>query len=231
MPALGPDLQAALWLSTELAVLLVPAYVLGAAWLGWLLVFKLRRNAWLDALVTVPVVFPPVVIGFALLWLLGRETPIGQALHALHVSPVFHFSGLWLAAFVAGLPLAVKPLQTALQIQPRSLHETALTLGCKPRCAYWRVHLPLALPALLAGLLLALARGMGEVGISLMLGGNILGRTETLSLAVFNAVTTSETAQAALGSALLGGFSLLLFAAIRILQTRELRHHDVLQPR
>lgn len=218
MPALGPDLQAALWLSTELAVLLVPAYVLGAAWLGWLLVFKLRRNAWLDALVTVPVVFPPVVIGFALLWLLGRETPLGQALHALHVSPVFHFSGLWLAAFVAGLPLAVKPLQTALQVQPRSLHETALTLGCKPRCAYWRVHLPLA-------------RGIGEVGISLMLGGNILGRTETLSLAVFNAVTTSETAQAALGSALLGGFSLLLFAAIRILQTRELRHHDVLQPR
>ena len=231
MPALAPDMQAALWLSTRLAVLLVPAYVLGAALLAWLLVFRLERSAWLDALVTVPVVFPPVVIGFALLWLLGRETPLGQLLLAWHVSPVFHFSGLWLAAFIAGLPLAVKPLQTALQTQPRALHETALTLGCRPRCAYLRVHLPLALPALLSGLLLALARGMGEVGISLMLGGNILGRTETLSLAVFNAVTTTETAQAALGSALLGAFSLLLFTAIRFLQHHELRHHDVLQPR
>lgn len=222
---------APLMLSARLALVLLPAYLLGAALLAWLLVFRLRRSAWLDALVTVPVVFPPVVIGFVLLWACGRETALGRALRLVNADPVFHASGLWLAALIAGLPLAVKPLQSALQTQPRALHETALTLGCRPWAAYWLVHLPLAMPALLGGLLLALARGMGEVGISLMLGGNIIGRTETLSLAVFNAVTTGDTAQAARGSIALGVFSLLLFVLIRHFQQRQLRrNHDAFQP-
>jgi molybdate transport system permease protein len=134
---------------------------------------------------------------------------------------VFSFAGLWLAAFISGLPLAVKTLQTALQTQPRELHETALTLGCKPFSAFWLVHLPIARVALLTGVLLALARGMGEVGISLMLGGNILGRTETLSLAIFNAVTAGELQQGAVLSVLLGGFCLALFGLVHLLQPRR----------
>jgi molybdate transport system permease protein len=150
--------------------------------------------------------------------LLGRQTPLGQTLAAWHLGFVFSFLGLWLAAFVAGLPLVVKTLQAALQMQPRELHETALTLGCKPFAAFWLVHLPIARTALLTGVLLALARGMGEVGISLMLGGNILGRTETLSLAIFNSVTAGDYQQSALLSALLGGFCLGLLALVRWLQ-------------
>ncbi len=230
MSALTPDAWAALWLSTQIAVLVLPAYALAAVLLGYALQFGLRRPAWLDALITIPLVFPPVVIGFGLLWLLGRESPLGRALRQIGVDFVFTFPGLLLAAFIAGLPLAVKTLQTALQTHPRVWHEVALTLGRGPVNAYLTMHLPIALPALLGGLLLALARGMGEVGISLMLGGNILGRTETLSLAIFNTVTTGDYAQAAWLSALLGGFSLLLFVAVRLLQNKELAKHDVFHP-
>ncbi|MGC8807369.1 MAG: molybdate ABC transporter permease subunit [Thiomonas sp.] len=230
MPALTPDAWAALWLSTQIAVLALPAYALAAVLLCYALQFGLRRPAWLDAVVTIPLVFPPVVIGFGLLWLLGRESLLGRWLQTLGINFIFTFPGLLLAAFIAGLPLAVKTLQTALQTHPRVWHEVALTLGRGPRNAYLTMHLPIALPALLGGLLLALARGMGEVGISLMLGGNILGRTETLSLAIFNTVTTGDYAQAGLLSALLGAFSLVLFVAVRMLQNKELAKHDVLHP-
>lgn len=212
---------AALWLSTRLALTVAPAYLLVGALLAWALVFGLKRPGWLDALVTVPIAFPPVVLGFGLLWLLGRQSPLGHWLQTVGVDFVFSFAGLWLAAFISGLPLAVKTLQTALQTQPRELHETALTLGCKPFAAFWLVHLPIARVALLTGVLLALARGMGEVGISLMLGGNILGRTETLSLAIFNAVTAGELQQGAVLSVLLGGFCLALFGLVHLLQPRR----------
>lgn len=181
MPALTPETWAALWLSAKIAVFALPAYALAAVLLCYALQFGLKHPAWLDALVTVPLVFPPVVIGFGLLWLLGRESLLGRGLQTLGINLIFTFPGLLLAAF-------------------------------------------------LAGLLLALARGMGEVGISLMLGGNILGRTETLSLAIFNAVTAGDYAQAGLLSALLGGFSLVLFIAVRVLQNKELAKRDVLHP-
>lgn len=217
---LSEDALAALWLSARLALWVTPAYVVVGALLAWALVFGLKRPGWLDALVTIPIAFPPVVIGFALLWLLGRQAVLGQTLATLGFGFVFSFPGLWLAAFIAGLPLVVKTLQTALQTQPREMHETALTLGCKPFAAFWLVHLPIARAALFTGVLLALARGMGEVGISLMLGGNILGRTETLSLAIFNSVTTGDYRQGALLSGLLGGFCLSLLALVRWVQPK-----------
>lgn len=230
MPPWNGQDWAALWLSLKIAALVVPAYALAAIVLCYALQFGLRRPGWLDALVTLPLMFPPVVIGFVLLWLLGRQSPLGQALGVIGIEVVFSFWGLWLAAFIAGLPLAVKTLQTALQTHPRDWHEVAITLGRSPRNVYLTLHLHAAAPALLGGLMLALARGMGEVGISLMLGGNIIGRTETLSLAIFNTVTTGDYAQAAWLSALLGGFSLLLFVAVRWLQSKELAKHDVLHP-
>ncbi|MDR3369522.1 ABC transporter permease subunit [Rhodoferax sp.] len=217
---LSGDALAALWLSVRLALWVLPAYVLAGSLLAWALVFGLKRPGWLDALVTLPIAFPPVVIGFVLLWLLGRQTALGQLLATMDISFVFSFAGLWLAAFISGVPLVVKTLQAALEMQSRDMHETALTLGCTPFAAFWLVHLPIARSALLTGVLLALARGMGEVGISLMLGGNILGRTETLSLSIFNSVTTGDYRQGAVLSGLLGGVCLSLLALVRWLQPR-----------
>ncbi len=185
---LSPDAWHAVWLSVKVAALTAPAYVLAAVVLAYALQFGLRRSAWLDALMTVPLVFPPVVIGFAPLRLLGRESPVGQALHALGVNLVFTLPGLWLTPFIVGLPLA-------------------------------------------GGLALAMVRGLGEVGISLMLGGDIIGRTETLSLTIFNAVMNGNNADGGWLSAPLGVASLLLFLGVRAYQNRELAKHDVLHPR
>lgn len=175
-----------------------------------------RGKALLDALVTVPLVFPPIVIGYALLLLLGREgwllawLPQEWRLHW-----VFSETGLVIAAVAAGLPLMVKPSQAAFAEIDESLREVAATLGARPWQVFMKIELPQARLGILAGLVLAAGRAMGEVGISLMLGGNISGRTETLSLAVYNHVLGSETDCASALSLVLTGVAALAFFLLR----------------
>lgn len=140
-------------------------------------------------LVTLPLVFPPIVLGYGILLLLGRNGWLTQGLPAaLQPEVIFTHTGLVVAALVAGLPLMVKPTQNAFaSVSPR-LREAAALLGHTPWQTFWRVELPLARRGLAAGLMLASGRALGEVGLSLMLGGNIVGRTETLSLAIYNQV-------------------------------------------
>jgi molybdate transport system permease protein len=142
-----------------------------------------------DFLVSVPLVFPPIATGFILLMLLGRHGPLRGV---LPVDMVFAFPGLVLASVISGLPLLVKPVEAALRSQGRRLTEVAAVLGKTP----WQTFLLVLLPAIrrpvLAGWLLALCRSMGEVGVTLMLGGNIVGRTNTLSLEIYNCVFTGE---------------------------------------
>ena len=128
----------------------------------------------LHALVTLPLVFPPIVLGYGLLLLLGRQGWLAQWLPpALQPAVVFTPAGLVIAAFVAGLPLMVKPVQAAFAgIAPR-VREAAALLGHRPWSVFWRIDLPLARRGIAAGLVLAGGRGLGEVGLSLMLGGNI----------------------------------------------------------
>ena len=164
--------------------------------LAWLLARRaFPGKALLDALVTLPLVFPPIVIGYALLLLLGREGWLMAWLPPdWRPHWVFSETGLVIAAVVAGLPLMVKPAQAAFAEVDDALREAALSLGARPWRVILRIDLPLARLGILAGLVLAAGRATGEVGISLMLGGNIAGRTETLSLAVYNHVLGSETA-------------------------------------
>lgn len=175
-----------------------------------------RGKALLDALVTVPLVFPPIVIGYALLLLLGRE---GWLLAWLpqewRPHWVFSETGLVIAAVAAGLPLMVKPSQAAFAEIDESLREVAATLGARPWQVFMKIELPQARLGILAGLVLAAGRAMGEVGISLMLGGNISGRTETLSLAVYNHVLGSETDCASALSLVLTGVAALAFFLLR----------------
>ena len=185
--------------------------------LAWLLA---RRNflgrGLLDALVTLPLVFPPIVLGYGLLLLLGRQGWLAQWLpDALRPDIVFTQTGLVVAAFIAGLPLMVKPAQAAFAgVSPR-LREAAATLGHRPWSVFWRVDLPLARRGVAAGLILAGGRGLGEVGLSLMLGGNIAGRTETLSLAIYNHVLDGNLACANTLSLWLAGVALLAFVLLR----------------
>lgn len=177
----------------------------------------------INFIITLPLVFPPMALGFLLLMLFGRNGWGGIALReTLGVSLVFSQGGIILAAWLAGLPLVVKPVQTALN-NPDLLRfeKAARVCGASPRKCFFLVTLPLIRHGLAAGLLLGITRAMGEVGISLMLGGNIAGRTNTLSLEVFNAVSTGEFQRAALLCAILAIISLLLYLGIDWCQKRS----------
>lgn len=185
--------------------------------LAWLLArHRFIGRGVLDALVTLPLVFPPIVLGYGLLLLLGRQGWLAQWLpEVLRPNIVFTHTGLVIAAFIAGLPLMVKPAQSAFAgVSPR-LREAAATLGHRPWSVFWRVDLPLARRGVAAGLILAGGRGLGEVGLSLMLGGNIAGRTETLSLAIYNHVLDGNLACANSLSLWLALVALLAFVVLR----------------
>ena len=165
-----------------------------------------------DFLVTLPLVFPPIATGFVLLLALGRSSPLGR-LTGLDL--VFTFPGLVVAAFVAGLPLMVKPVESALRETSARLSEAAWVLGKSEWQTFWLVLLPNIRRSIAAGWFLALGRGLGEVGISLMLGGNIIGRTNTLSLEIYNAVFSGEFDRALVLAGLIGMFSLAIFLVLK----------------
>lgn len=197
-----------------LAATLAAQLVLGLA-LAWVLARKrFPGHGLLDSLVSLPLVFPPIVIGYLLLLALGRQ---GWLASATGWSPniVFQPAALLIAAFIAGLPLMVKPVQNSMNSLSPRLREAAATLGHGTWSYFFRVELPLLRPALATGLILSGGRALGEVGISLMVGGNIAGRTETLTLSIYNAVLDGNTDCANALSCLLGLTALACFWALR----------------
>jgi molybdate transport system permease protein len=133
----------------------------------------------------------------------------------LPVDIIFSFYGVVLAAFIAGLPLMVKPVEAALRGDVRRLAEIARVLGKNEWQVFWLVLLPNVRRSVLSGWFLALGRSLGEVGITLMLGGNIVGKTNTLSLEIYNAVFSGEFERAMVLSAIIGFFSLAIFFMLR----------------
>ncbi len=194
--------------------------------IGLPLAWALGHGRWrgrrlLEIVVSLPLVFPPVAIGFFLLLLLGRRGWLNALLPAaLHIDLVFSFAALVLASTIAGLPLMVRPIEAALSGATREQTEAAMALG-KSR---WETLLHVTLPgisgALAAGLTLGLGRGLGEVGMSLMLGGNLIGRTDTLSLAIYNGVLEGDFACARHHSLVLAGVAVALFFVVQQLERR-----------
>lgn len=212
-----PGVQYAAWLTFKVSAWVLALHACAGLALGYAL--SIRRwpgKAALDALVTVPLVFPPMALGFVLLLLLGRRGPLGGLLQSCcDVSLVFSLPGVILAAFIAGLPLVVKPVQAALEGLNARMAEVARTLGKRE----WEIALFVLLPnvrrALMTGLILGLGRSLGEVGITLMLGGNIAGRTNTLSLEIYNAVFAADYARGIVLTGLLALASLLVFWSMK----------------
>lgn len=214
-----PGLLAAIRLTVEVALWSLVLQALAGVLLGYALsIPQWPGRAVLDAFVTVPLVFPPIALGFVLLLLLGREGWLGRGLQACcGVGLVFSVPGVVLAAFVAGLPLVVKPVQAAMESLSKRLGEVARTLGKRE----WEIALFVLLPnvkrALASGLILGFARSLGEVGITLMLGGNIAGRTNTVSLEIYNAVFSGDYPRGIVLTALLGTAALASFRVLRSL--------------
>ena len=165
---------------------------------GWLLAkSSIRGKVLLDTLVTFPLVLPPVVTGYFLLILLGRNGPIGQLLHNLFgVDVVFTWVAAALAAGLVSLPLMVRAIEVAMaNVDPR-LEFASRTLGAGPLRTFFGVTVPLARHGILAAVLLGFARGLGEFGATIVVAGNIPGRTQTVPLALFNRIETGDDAAA-----------------------------------
>lgn len=177
---------------------------------------KWRGQGILEFFVTLPLVFPPIAIGFFLLLLLGRDGWINQLLPAgFQFELIFSFGALLLASLIAGLPLMVKPIQAAWQNETTHLVEAAYGLGKPPWQTFWAITLPSIAPAVAAGLTLGIGRGMGEVGMSLMIGGNLVGQTDTLSLAIYNSVLDGDFDCAVKLTWILAAIALSLFLLLR----------------
>ena len=171
--------------------------------------------------VTLPLVFPPVALGYLLLLLFGRGGLLGGILDEAGLSIVFSENAVFLAAFIAGLPLVVRPIEAALSGERlKSLEFAACVHGANAVTVFRRVTLPLVRGQILAGLLLGISRASGEVGITMMIGGNISGKTNTLSLEIFNAVSRADFDAATALCLLLSAFTLIIFAVLDRLQRR-----------
>jgi molybdate transport system permease protein len=189
------------WTAADLAIVLLSLKVASVATiatapvaLGIALALA-RGRFWgrglLNAIVHLPLVVPPVVTGYLLLRLLGRRGLIGEWLgDTLGIVFAFRWTGAAVAAGVMGLPLMVRAMQLAIENVDRSLEEAAGTLGASPVWRFVAVTLPLALPGVIAGLVLGFAKALGEFGATIMFVSNIPGETRTLALAIFNLVET-----------------------------------------
>jgi len=166
------------------AVILVP----GVAAAFFLARYRGPGKGAVDTLLSLPLVLPPTVVGFALLELLGRNRPLGAWLAGRGIEVVFTWKAVVLASAVMAFPLLVRSARTAFEeVDPR-LVGLARTLGAGPAAAFFRVVLPLAWRGVLAGSVLAFSRALGEFGATVLLAGNIPGRTQTLALAIFHDV-------------------------------------------
>jgi molybdate transport system permease protein len=149
-----------------------------------------------DSLLTLPLVMPPTVLGYYLLVLLGRRGVIGAWLDKFDIQLVFTWQGAVIASAVVAFPLVLKSARTAFEAVDPQFERAARTLGINETAVFFRVTLPLAARGILAGALLAFARALGEFGATLMIAGNLPGRTQTLSVAVYAAVQAGDDSTA-----------------------------------
>ena len=188
----------ALWLSLRVAVLATALDAMVGIPLAYLLARRnFRGKTLVDLLVTLPLVLPPTVTGFYLIVLLGRRGWLGAPLYAATGWTIaFTWTAAVIAATVMALPLLVRTARAAIESVDRDFERAAHTLGRSEWRTAWEVTLPLARNGIVAGLVLAFARALGEFGATLMLAGNIPGRTTTVPLAIYTAVQTGESGQA-----------------------------------
>ncbi len=188
MWSLSPAESQALLLSLKVAFWSVAASLPVAVLLAWLLSrAKFPGKTLLDAIVHLPLVLPPVVVGYFLLVLFGRKGPIGSFLEAeLGVVFAFRWTGAALACAVMGLPLLVRSVRQSLDAVDRGFEAAAATLGASPLWVFASVTLPLIAPGIVTGMLLSFARSLGEFGATITFVSNIPGETQTLPLAIYS---------------------------------------------
>jgi molybdate transport system permease protein len=194
----SPDDLTALAISLKLAfitTLLLLIIGLPIAW--WLNCTKSKFKFAIEAIIGLPLVLPPTVLGFYLLMALGNQTSLGRFLESLFGrSLAFSFTGLVIGSMIYSLPFVVRPLQSSFASIGKRPLEVAATLGASPLSMWWHIILPMSRPGILTACILGFAHTIGEFGVVLMIGGNIPGETKVLSMAIYEHVETLKYDQA-----------------------------------
>jgi molybdate transport system permease protein len=216
---LSPNDLAAVWLTVKLAGLTTLLLLLmGTPLAWWLARSPSRLKSLVAAVVTLPLVLPPAVLGFYLLVLMGPSGPVGQLTQALGLGLLpFTFAGLVVGSCLYSMPFVIQPLQQAFAAIGRAPMEAAATLRASPMDAFFSVALPLARPGFITAAVLGFAHTVGEFGVVLMIGGNIPGQTQVLSMAIYNHVEAMDYGNA---HWLAGGMLVFSFAVLLLLNSR-----------
>ncbi len=185
------------WISLKTAsVSTIITFFLGIAAARWLVRYRGKARDLIDGLFTLPLVLPPTVLGFGLLILFGKHGPLGKLLLKLGTTVIFSWWATVIASTVVAFPLMYQTARGAFeQIEP-NVENAARTLGASEWGIFWRITVPLAWPGIMAGIILSFARSLGEFGATLMIAGNIPGKTQTIPLAIYFAVAAGNNAKA-----------------------------------
>ncbi|WP_295718985.1 molybdate ABC transporter permease subunit [uncultured Halovibrio sp.] len=220
----GSDDLTALWITLQLAaVSTLILLVVGTPLAWWLARTQWRFRFVVEAMVALPLVLPPTVLGFYLLIALGPSGPIGGLMEALGGQPLaFTFTGLVIGSVIYSLPFVVQPLQNAFSAVGRRPMEVAATLRASPMDRFFTVAVPLAAPGFLTAAVLGFAHTLGEFGVVLMIGGNIPGSTQVVSIAVYDHVEALDYTSAHWLSGGLLAMSMLMLMAVYALNRRFL---------
>ncbi|MDQ3061078.1 MAG: molybdate ABC transporter permease subunit [Pseudomonadota bacterium] len=215
---LSPDMVAVVLTAKLAGLTTVLLLLIGTPIAWWLARSRSRLKSVVGAIVTLPLVLPPAVLGFYLLVLMGPQGPVGQLTESLGLGLLpFTFGGLVVGSIIYSMPFVVQPLQQAFAAMGEQPMEAAATLRASPLDAFFTVALPLAKPGFITAAVLGFAHTVGEFGVVLMIGGNIPGKTQVLSMALYNHVEALEYTNA---HWLAGGMLAFSFAVLLILYSR-----------
>jgi molybdate transport system permease protein len=213
-----------LWLSLRVALLATLLVLLAGLPLAWLLARRdFPGKALLGGLASLPLVLPPTVLGYYLLVMLGNQSPLGQWLNRAGLPLVFTWRGAAVAASVAAFPLLLETARAGFESVDPRLEAVARTLGRSNFYIFWRVTLPLAWPGILAGIALTFARALGDFGATLMVAGNIPGRTQTMAIYIYDLVQANKQTEANLMVMLMTAVAVTMLIIARRLSRRILR--------
>jgi molybdate transport system permease protein len=215
---LSPDVLAIVLTAKLAAITTVLLLMIGTPIAWWLARTRSKLQSVVGAIVTLPLVLPPTVLGFYLLMVMGPQGPVGQLTQSMGLGLLpFTFSGLVVASVLYSMPFVVQPLQQAFAAMGDAPLEAAMTLRASPWNAFVTVALPLARPGFITAAVLGFAHTIGEFGVVLMIGGNIPGKTQVLSMAIYNHVEALEVGQA---HWLAGGMLCFSFLVLLLLYSR-----------
>ncbi len=218
--ALDLSLNLALWTT----LILLPVGIVLGRFLAWR---SFRGKVFVEALLALPLVLPPTVLGFYMLIAFGADSPLGHLYQAVAGRTLaFSFDGLVAASVIFNLPFAIQPMQRAFEGISADVREAAACCGLSRWRTLWRIELPLAWPGILSALVLTFAHTIGEFGIVLMVGGNIPGETQTIAIAIYDQVQMFDNASAGLMSAVLLLISLVAISATYLTTSFVGRRHD-----